>query len=141
VTTEVVRYHDFSYGHRVVGHEGKCANLHGHNGRVHFTVQNSNGLDKLGRVIDFVVIKSLLCQWVEDNWDHRFLFWDDDPHFIADPDGNFGSVQVPFNPTAENMARYLLEVVGPDVLSSHPSLTLTSVLFEETRKCSVRVSL
>jgi 6-pyruvoyltetrahydropterin/6-carboxytetrahydropterin synthase len=30
------RYHDISCGHRVVGHEGKCRHLHGHNYRIHF---------------------------------------------------------------------------------------------------------
>ena len=77
----VTRYHDFSYGHRVVGHETKCRHLHGHNGRVHFTCRAEpgvKGLDDIGRVIDFGVIKSKLCMWLEDNWDHKFLAWEND---------------------------------------------------------------
>ena len=71
------RYHDISCGHRVVGHEGKCQYLHGHNYRIHFTC-TAESLDTVGRVIDFSVIKSKLCMWLEDNWDHMFLAWDED---------------------------------------------------------------
>ena len=46
----VKRYPDISCGHRVYRHESKCAHLHGHNYRIHFTV--TGRLDSLGRVID-----------------------------------------------------------------------------------------
>ena len=135
---EAKRYHDFSYGHVVLGHEGKCANLHGHNGRVHFTVRG--GLDSVGRVIDFSVIKDLLCEWVEQNWDHKFLISHDHPlatQLVAlDPT----VVIVPFNPTAEYLAGYLLHIIGPLQLKD-TGLVLTEVSFEETRKCSARTAL
>ncbi len=137
------RYHDFSYGHRVHGHESKCAHLHGHNGRVHFTVRSKEHLiplDAVGRVMDFSAIKDRLCMWVEREWDHKFLVSSDDPlaaHLKElDPDG---VVTVPFNPTAENMAQYLLEVVGPDVLIG-TGVRLVQVRVEETRKCSALAS-
>lgn len=129
------RYHDISCGHRVVGHEGKCALLHGHNYRVHFTVEPVSCLDDLGRVVDFSVIKSTLCDWLESNWDHKFLLWESDTFlklFLSY--GDIGIVLVPFNPTAENMAQYLLYTVGVQLLP--PTLILTKVVVEETRKCS-----
>lgn len=147
------RYHDFSCGHRVHGHEGKCRGLHGHNYRVTFTVRAvSDQLDALGRVVDFSVIKERLCLWLEDNWDHKFLFWDMDPigprllaALLPTPsDGadwdDMGTVtqsivHVPFNPTAENMADYLLHVIGPAQLQG-TGVKVASVRIEETRKCS-----
>ena len=133
------RYHDFSTGHRVYQHESKCAHLHGHNYRVHFTIQAPQ-LDKIGRVLDFSVIKSLLCEWLEENWDHKFLVWEQDPWYPIlkkmDPDG---TVVVPFNPTAENTGVYLLEVVGPMRLRDTEA-ELVKVDIEETRKCSVTVT-
>ena len=54
----VKRYHDFSYGHRIHGHESVCGHLHGHNGRVTFYCTASK-LDSVGRVVDFSVIR--LC--------------------------------------------------------------------------------
>lgn len=133
------RYHDFSYGHRVVGHESKCANLHGHNGRVTFFCE-ADELDSVGRVIDFSVIKEKLCMWVEENWDHNFLVWEKDP--MADTLQLLDQtvVVLPFNPTAENLALYLLEVIGPQVLAGL-GVVLTDVIFDETRKCSVQVTL
>lgn len=150
------RYHDFSAGHRVVGHENKCRFLHGHNYRVHFKC-SAEQLDGVGRVIDFGVIKGLLCEWVEDNWDHRFLMWNEDPLC-----GSMGScdyaqldptpipsndelidesiVPLPFNPTAENMAEYLLRVIGPIQLEG-TGVVLEEVMIEETRKCSAGASL
>lgn len=137
------RYHDFSYGHRVVGHETKCRHLHGHNGRVHFTcVADSTQLDHIGRVIDFGVIKEKLCMWVENHWDHKFLAWENDPvmqlacdHMRDDEFFGPSVVFVPFNPTAENMAQHLVEVIGPQQLAG-TGVTLVSVRIEETAKCS-----
>jgi len=42
---------------------------------------------------------------------------------------------VPFNPTAENMAEYLLQIVGPQQLEG-TGITLKRVIIEETRKCA-----
>lgn len=133
------RYHDFCAGHRVHGHESKCAHLHGHNYRVHFDVQGS--LDALGRVMDFSVIKSKLCQWLEDNWDHKFLVWEKDPiaAYLIDIDKT-GVIKVPFNPTAENMAEYLVTKVGPMQLQD-TGCVLVSVEISETRKCSAQFSI
>lgn len=136
------RYHDISVGHRVVGHEGKCLHLHGHNYRIHFTVAQKNlGVDDIGRVLDFSVIKSRLCQWLEEHWDHKFMVWELDPWATGlaqlDPEG---VIWVPFNPTAENMAEYLLRTVSPQQLEG-TGCEVVVVAVEETRKCSAAVSL
>lgn len=122
-------------GHRVVGHENKCKHLHGHNYRVYFTC-TSEELDEIGRVIDFGIIKELLCEWLETHWDHRMMLWEKDPllsdlvHLVPDD-----LVVVPFNPTAEHMAKYLVEVVGPQQLEGS-GVKLLAVRIDETRKCS-----
>jgi 6-pyruvoyltetrahydropterin/6-carboxytetrahydropterin synthase len=134
------RFHDFSYGHRVLGHGGKCAMSHGHNGRVHFICE-AEELDSVGRVIDFSVIKSLLAEWLEKSWDHKFLLYENDPwiaHFKEfDPNG---LVVVPFNPTAENIAKYLVEVIGPQQLQG-TGVKLVECIVEETSKCSASYSI
>ncbi len=134
----VTRYHDFSAGHRVVGHEGKCRFLHGHNYRIHFTCEAVD-LDNVGRVIDFGVIKSLLCEWLEENWDHKMLLWQED-YLVetlceASALTSESLVPVPFNPTAENIAKFLVQVVGPEQLVD-TGVVLTKVVVDETRKCS-----
>lgn len=139
------RYHDISCGHRVVGHENKCRHLHGHNYRVHFVCTAAN-LDHIGRVIDFTAIKEKLCMWIENNWDHKFLAWEQDPVMchaaqLMDGEGEEGTtfcssiVWLPFNPTAENMAQYLVEVVAPQQLEG-TGVDLVQCIIEETAKCS-----
>ena len=149
--TTASRYHDISAGHRVTGHESKCRHLHGHNYRVHFDCE-ADELDSVGRVIDFSVIKEKLCMWLEDNWDHKFLYWEHDPLIGAltlyrgsypgwvsysNDFVDFGDsmVKVPFNPTAENMAQYLVDVVGPEQLKG-TGVRLVKVTIDETMKCS-----
>lgn len=132
------RYHDFCAGHRVLGHEGKCANLHGHNYRVHFHC-SAEKIDEIGRVIDFSVIKSTLCQWLEDEWDHKMLIWEKDPLLEDLLKVDNTVVSLPFNPTAENLGEYMLKIVAPSILPT--GFTLSSVDIEETRKCSVSCSL
>lgn len=139
------RYHDFCAGHRVAGHESKCAHLHGHNYRVHVTVEQERvGVDSIGRVVDFAVIKRV-GEWIEREWDHRMLIWEEDPALsvllVADKmmmdrqlQRGGGVRVVEFNPTAENMAEYLLFVVAPDVLEG-TGVRVASVRVEETRKC------
>jgi 6-pyruvoyltetrahydropterin/6-carboxytetrahydropterin synthase len=144
--TTVTRHHDFSCGHRVAGHESKCANLHGHNYRAHFTCQAPQ-LDKLGRVIDFSCIKEIACEWIEREWDHKFLVWEQDPLLNAARQsraetffGDYpGVIFVPFNPTAENMATHLLRILC-NPFAEAGGIGLISVKLDETRKCSAKAS-
>lgn len=134
MTYQITRKHEIHCGHRVVGHEGKCRNLHGHAYVFHFTCE-ADRLDALGRVVDFGVIKSVLCQWLEDNWDHRMLIWDQDPWLANLRAIDDSIVPVPFNPTAENMAAHMVRVVGPALLKD-VGVRLVRVHLEETSKCS-----
>ncbi len=150
---EAVRYHDISCGHRVVGHEGACQHIHGHNYRITFTCQGLE-LDAVGRVIDFSSIKAHLCEWLDKHWDHRFLAWEHDPFIrrlselcwqsmLPEQLKQFTDsiVWVPFNPTAENIGLHLLNVVGPEQLYDVLDVQLVKVFVSETRKCGVEVSL
>lgn len=130
--TTAFRYHDISTGHRVVNHESKCKHFHGHNYRIWFHCVGEK--DHIGRVIDFGVIKEKLCMWIEHNWDHRMLLWDQDPHIMAMMDMDPDVVPVPFNPTAENMAEFLVEEIGPAMLED-TGVVLYKVIIEETAKC------
>ena len=132
-TYQVIRRHEIHCGHRVHLHEGACKNLHGHSYVVHFYCQAPE-LDSLGRVIDFGVLKVLLCKWLDDNFDHRTLIWQEDPLAITLPKLDPSVVIVPFNPTAENIARYICEVIAPIQLIN-TSVTVAKVMVEETGNC------
>ena len=104
--------HTISCGHRIVGHPGNCRMIHGHNYEIIFHVDGAVGDD--GMVVDYAELKKI-GKAVEREWDHRLLLWECDPivpqvHNLLQKFETVGSVKaVPFNPTAENIALYLLD--------------------------------
>ena len=59
-------------------YDGKCRNLHGHNGKACVTLE-SDRLDRLGMVVDFVEIKRVIGTWIDNTLDHTLLLQKDDP--------------------------------------------------------------
>lgn len=131
----------FCAGHRVYGHESKCAQPHGHNYVVHVTAE-AEKLDRVGRVIDFSVLKERVGGWIETNWDHGFLLCEADVSLRAALAGNggFKLFVLKENPTAENLADFLLRVVCPDVLRD-TNVVVVRVRVEETENCYAEAKL
>ena len=108
----------FCAGHRLYQHGGKCENFHGHNYVADFFVTGDTQ-DSVGRVMDFADLKAKCKGWLDDNWDHGFLVCKEDENAIQ----SLSMVKpcrifiMPYNPTAENMAKYLLEEVCPGLLT------------------------
>lgn len=145
--TTITRRIEFDAGHRVYGHENKCANLHGHRYVAEITVSASE-LDSVSRVVDFSVIKSVIGKWIDDNWDHTLLLNTLDPlarmYYTNSTEGHddinekiFGPKEPYFfyqvNPTAEVMARQLY-----NICVDHPELTqltIERVRIYETPNC------
>lgn len=139
----VMRRLRFNAGHRLLGHEGKCANFHGHNYAADFYVtaigEGAAPVDEVGRVIDFAELKALLKGWIDEHWDHGFVLSRDDENGLAAirsviPTKYF---LLPDNPTAENMARYLLEYVCPDLLAPYGVEAVRVVLWETEETCAI----
>lgn len=126
----------FCAGHRVYGHETKCQHPHGHNYVVHVTAVAIRELDSIGRVIDFSVLKDKLGGWLDANWDHAFIFFKNDKELAQMFTLNRGwkHYVLPSNPTAENMAAYLLETICPDLFKKD-KIEVTSIILEETENC------
>lgn len=136
--TSITRRLEFDAGHRVWGHEGKCNHLHGHRYAVEITV-TSDLLDKVGRVVDFSVIKARVGTWIDDNWDHRLLLNSADPlaALLHSDDARPCRAGAPFlfsavNPTAEVIARHLFHVCEKLL----PEFTITNVVCRETPNCA-----
>lgn len=104
----VVKQISFSYGHRLLDYEGKCAHLHGHNAVVEIELAGPE-LDERGILVDFGDVAAALHDFVRRNLDHRMLLRDDDP--LADLLESRGEpvYRMSGNPTAENLARLLFE--------------------------------
>jgi 6-pyruvoyltetrahydropterin/6-carboxytetrahydropterin synthase len=138
MSVAVMRRIGFNAGHRLLGHEGKCANFHGHNYVADFYVTAAE-TDLVGRVIDFALLKTLLKGWIDEHWDHGMVLSRHDHNGLAairmvEPTKYF---VLPDNPTAENMARYLLEAVCPELLAGHDVQVVRVVLWESPETCAI----
>lgn len=137
-----VRKIQFCYGHRIMNHENKCSNLHGHNALIYISVASMNELDNVGRVIDFSVIKDICGKWIDDNWDHTMIICKDDKN-ILDHLKMIPSTKEIFifdrNPTAENMVNYLIWEIFPKILRGH-GVVAHKITFWETENCYVEES-
>lgn len=132
----ITRRFQFCAGHRVHLHESKCANPHGHNYVMMVTVRGP--LDPIGRVVDFSVIKDLIGEWIEKNWDHGFIYFDRDADMRRLFEGkSWKSYALNRNPTAENMADYILSVVAPPLLMPFGLICTTVELWETENCCAV----
>ena len=89
---EVTVEQSFAAAHALRNYKGACENLHGHNFKVHVTIEG-NQLDKAGMLVDFLDVKSLM-QEVMGRLDHQNL--NDVPPFNEEK-----------NPSAECIAEYL----------------------------------
>lgn len=128
----------FCAGHRVMGHESKCANLHGHNYVVLLTAKakpQTAAQDGIGRVVDFSVLKATIGTWIDRFWDHGFILCADDQQGLAAVKMMPGQKLFVMgeNPTAENMAHFILSNLGPRLLPSN--VRLIQVRIWETENC------
>lgn len=88
---EVKKRLEISAAHYLkLDYESKCTNLHGHNWIVDVYLK-SETLDSNGMVMDFTHIKRKIL----DKFDHKVI-----------------NEVVDFNPTAENLAKYICDELG-----------------------------
>ncbi len=140
-TLTIMRRIRFCAGHRLYEHGGKCEHFHGHNYVADIFVTGEK-VDDVGRVLDFADLKQRTKGWIDENWDHSFLVFEKDLNAISalemvQPKRLF---KMPYNPTAENMARYLLEVMCPQVLAGSGAKA-TAVRIWETDEAYAEASL
>lgn len=138
----------FCAGHRVHGTANRCAHLHGHNYAL-FATAIADELDAQGRIIDFSALRRTLGTWINDKWDRGFLLHRNDKAaigivqgFLIDDEASI--VQklylLPYNPTAENLARYLLEDICPELFAGQP-IAIREIMIRETDNCYAAATL
>ena len=93
---ELVVKRRFSAAHKVEGYPGNCSRLHGHNWTVVLRVV-ADSLDEIGMAFDFRELKKIL-DGIIAQLDHTYL--------------NDNPILEGINPTAENLARKIFELVA-----------------------------
>ncbi len=130
---------EFDAAHRIRDHESVCKMLHGHR----YVVEASfaaQGLDQLGRVIDFGEIKEILGSWINKNFDHNTILSKDDidlGRMIASQTGQ-NIFYLNYHPTAENIARFLFEEVCPALFAGR-SVKCVAIKIYETPNCYAEI--
>lgn len=128
----ITRRFEIDTGHRLLEHEGKCRNAHGHRYRFDITVRAPE-LDSLGRVIDFGDLKTRIGQQLDDVYDHAFVVEERDPlhAFLLETHHKVVTVHRP--PTIEHLVQDVAQLAQTALEGT--GLTVTAVRGYETPNC------
>lgn len=129
----------FEAAHRLRHHDGACRNIHGHSYKVE--VMLTGEVKDNGMVLDFKALNDKLRELLFDEkegWDHALLVSEDDPlleiYKLLVEAGGLRMRYLPFEPTAENMARNVAERLG-EWLPEHVTAIHVSV-WETANSCA-----
>lgn len=117
ITKEVT----FDCAHMLSGHEGLCANLHGHTYRVQVTIHGTPLVKgpSMGMLLDFKDLKNVIKLKIMDQFDHAVIFSDvlmrndaEEALLKWAKENRMRHFIMPGRTTAEEMAEYFKGVIG-----------------------------
>jgi len=110
----IVKEFTFEAAHMLEGHDGDCANIHGHSYRLQVGLVGEPSSEpgaKEGFVLDFKDLKTAVKEIFLDNWDHSFLAKGDEKILPALAASGTKLVRLGFRATAENMCWHILKLL------------------------------
>ena len=117
MTSRIRRWVETDTGHRVPNHKSKCKNMHGHRYRweveLEGEVVSQAGSSDEGMLMDFSDISLILEKYIHDVVDDTEAM-----DALSSIKGQ-KTLQVPFVPTAENLAKWAFEQVNPHIKSAY----------------------
>ena len=116
----------------------ECQRFHGHSAKIIVSIMSPR-LNQDGMVIDFKLLKELF-QPIYEKLDHHFLISEKslNEYFpLYTPDIDAGLSIVPFNPTAENIAKWIFDSLKETMRTrfSEDFIILESIQYWETDGC------
>ncbi|MBR2115800.1 MAG: 6-carboxytetrahydropterin synthase [Alistipes sp.] len=126
----------FESAHALWGYDGKCREIHGHSYRLFVTIKGEPISDeqnpKLGMVMDFGELKSIVAREITDRLDHSFVMRrTEQAEVLAEAMGSqfTNVVLVDYQPTCENM---LIDFAARLKAALPKGITLHSLRLHET---------
>ena len=126
----------FESAHALWGYDGKCREIHGHSYRLFVTIKGEPISDeqnpKLGMVMDFGELKSIVAREITDRLDHSFVMRrTEQAEALAEAMGSqfTNVVLVDYQPTCENM---LIDFAARLKAALPKAITLHSLRLHET---------
>lgn len=137
----LTREFSFEMAHALEGYNGACREIHGHSYRLFVTVNGVPCADlaspKLGMVMDFGELKSIVGSLVVDRFDHALLLREtpENQHFIKSVRDKWSRIELtPYQPTCENMVLFIVEQLSAALPEN---IELAEVkLYETERSCA-----
>jgi len=107
----VCKIFTFDAAHQLVGHKGKCANLHGHTYKLEVVLKGTTvkdeGVSDEGFLIDFSDLKKLVKERIIDQLDHAFLATGNEVVLETLKLSNSKVTLLGFRTTVENLSSYI----------------------------------
>ena len=120
---EVSKEAHFSAAHHLRNYHGKCEHMHGHNWRVRVHLRGET-LNEGGMLVDFGIVKKVLKEVLE-TLDHKDI--NEIPPFDT------------LEPSAENLARYVLERVAKQLDDARVQTFMVEVWETDTSRAVYRL--
>lgn len=144
---EIVKEYTFDCAHMLSGHKGECKNLHGHTYLLQVGVSSKQGVleegPSKGMILDFKDLKVTVKERIVDKFDHAYVMWSWG-NAIEREIGNVllkngrKVVEVPYRPTAENMAVAFYNELYSAMLEHNVEVTMVRVWETKTSYAEVR---
>lgn len=126
---------NFEMAHALLNYDGACKHIHGHSYKLSVTVLARPNIDKsspkLGMVMDFGDLKTIVNRLIVKPLDHAFVINSDTPEEFYNVDSQLFQrlVKVDYQPTCENMVIDFSE----KIMSNLPDgIELFSIKLHET---------
>lgn len=134
--TTLIYQHQTHTAHRLQNHKGKCRNLHGHTYTftLEFISLSGNGEPFAGMIMDFGDVKELAGGWLDNAYDHALVLEKTDPlvNILGEYYLNLKLRVCEDAPTAENMAKEVLDAINGLLYSQSSNVRCVAVSVEES---------
>lgn len=135
----VVKEFTFDCAHLLTGHQGLCANLHGHTYKLQVELEGQliDAGPSKGMVIDFSDLKALVKERIVDVFDHAFIYWGKAAEDTAERklamvacECGMRTVALFERPTAEYMSQLFFQTIEQELHNSN--IRVTAIRLWET---------